>query len=185
MRASLRREVDPALLHGDVRAAVAASQKLGGLDDRRLRVAAETVVWTALQSPDAEQRVRAARVALSVEAPALDREMPRRLIDSDPRVRALAAVLLAPRWRGARLALAGLLIGIAIAGPRWGMARTVTRSSGIDMVIALDASLSMMAPDERPNRLERTKEEVRRLRALSPGDRVALIAFVALTRRSV
>jgi Ca-activated chloride channel family protein len=35
----------------------------------------------------------------------------------------------------------------------------------------------MMAPDEKPNRLERMKQEVRRLRAMSQADRVALIAF--------
>ena len=82
-----------------------------------------------------------------------------------------------PGWRIARLATAGCLVGIAVAGPRWGAERNVVRSRGIDMVLALDASLSMMATDERPNRLERMKEEVRRLRALSSGDRIALIAF--------
>src|SRR4051812_43721267 len=87
------------------------------------------------------------------------------------------SVVRAPHWRVARLALAGLLIGIAVAGPRWGFERTVVRTRGIDMVLALDASLSMLAPDERPNRLERMKQEVRRLRELSGGDRVALIAF--------
>jgi len=45
------------------------------------------------------------------------------------------------------------------------------------MVFALDASLSMLATDERPNRLERMKQEVRRLRALSGGDRVGVLAF--------
>ena len=34
-----------------------------------------------------------------------------------------------------------------------------------------------MAPDEKPSRLERMKQEVRRLRAMSHADRVALIAF--------
>ena len=87
------------------------------------------------------------------------------------------SALRAPRWRIVRLALAGLLIGVAVAGPRWGTERAVIRSKGIDMVLALDASLSMLAPDERPNRLERMKEEVRRLRAMSPGDRVGLTAF--------
>lgn len=81
------------------------------------------------------------------------------------------------RARAGRLAVAGALIGIGIAGPRWGTEQTVIRSRGIDMVFALDASLSMMAPDERPNRLERMKQEVRRLRAMSRGDRVGLIAF--------
>jgi Ca-activated chloride channel family protein len=41
----------------------------------------------------------------------------------------------------------------------------------------MDASLSMLAQDERPSRLERMKQEVRRYRASSPGDRVALLAF--------
>jgi Ca-activated chloride channel homolog len=85
--------------------------------------------------------------------------------------------LRAPTWRIARLASAGLLIGVAAAGPRWGTERTMIRTRGIDMVLSLDASLSMLAPDDRPNRLERMKQEVRRLRAMSPGDRVALLAF--------
>jgi hypothetical protein len=45
------------------------------------------------------------------------------------------------------------------------------------VVLALDASLSMLAEDERPSRLARMKQEVRRLRALAPDDRVALLAF--------
>jgi Ca-activated chloride channel family protein len=88
-----------------------------------------------------------------------------------------AMVLRSPKWRIARLASAGLLIGLAAAGPRWGTERTMIRTRGIDMVLSLDASLSMLAPDDRPNRLERMKQEVRRLRAMSPGDRVALLAF--------
>jgi len=81
------------------------------------------------------------------------------------------------RWRIIRLAIAGALIGVAVAGPRWGTEQTIVRSRGIDMVFALDASLSMMAQDDRPSRLARMKQEVRRLRAMSRGDRVGLIAF--------
>ena len=80
-------------------------------------------------------------------------------------------------WRAVRLGLAASLAGLAMAGPRWGHERTTVRSTGVDMVLAVDASLSMMATDERPNRLERVKQEIRRLRALSPGDRVGLLAF--------
>ena len=87
------------------------------------------------------------------------------------------AALRPPHWRTARLATAGLLAGFAVAGPRWGAERNVVRASGIDMVLALDASLSMMATDERPNRLERMKQEVRRLLDASRGDRTGLIAF--------
>jgi Ca-activated chloride channel family protein len=72
---------------------------------------------------------------------------------------------------------AALCAGIALAGPRWGSEQRLEHGAGVDVVLALDASLSMMARDERPNRLERMKEEVRRLRDLSPGDRTALVAF--------
>jgi Ca-activated chloride channel family protein len=82
-----------------------------------------------------------------------------------------------PGWRATRLALAAALAGIAIAGPRWGIERTVVRGEGVDIVLAVDASLSMMATDERPNRLEKVKQEIRRLRAASPSDRFALLAF--------
>lgn len=81
------------------------------------------------------------------------------------------------RWRAVLIGLAAGLAGIAAAGPRWGADQTVIRGEGIDMVLALDASLSMMANDERPSRLERMKQEVRRLRATSSGDRVGVIAF--------
>ncbi|HWJ22024.1 MAG TPA: VWA domain-containing protein, partial [Gemmatimonadaceae bacterium] len=84
------------------------------------------------------------------------------------------------RGSGTRAALLGgalLFAGVAFAGPRWGLEHTVVRGQGIDMVLALDASLSMEARDERPSRLERMKQEVRRLRAESQGDRVALVAF--------
>jgi Ca-activated chloride channel family protein len=82
-----------------------------------------------------------------------------------------------PGWRMARLGVASALVGIAVAGPRWGDERNVVRSNGIDMCLALDASLSMTAQDERPSRLERMKEEVRRLRAASPGDRMCVLVF--------
>ena len=82
-----------------------------------------------------------------------------------------------PALRSALLAGAAFLAGIAAAGPRWGSERTVVQGEGVDLVLALDASLSMLATDERPNRLERVKQEVRRLRSTSRGDRIALLAF--------
>ena len=80
-------------------------------------------------------------------------------------------------WHVLRFAAAGALIGVGVAGPRWGTETTVVRARGIDLVFSLDASLSMMATDTRPNRLTAMKQEVRRLRAMSRGDRVGLIAF--------
>ena len=81
-------------------------------------------------------------------------------------------------WRRATLiGLAAAFAGVAFAGPRWGTERTIERGSGVDIVLAMDASLSMLATDEHPSRLENMKEEARRLLALSGGDRFGLIAF--------
>jgi len=89
-----------------------------------------------------------------------------------------------PLVRSVRLWTRMILLGVAaactaitFAGPRWGAERTAIRTAGADVVVAVDASLSMLATDERPSRLERAKQDVRRLRALGPGDRTALIAF--------
>ena len=81
------------------------------------------------------------------------------------------------RWHAVRLTVAALFLAIAFAGPRWGFERTAVRQSGIDVVLALDASSSMLARDEAPDRLRKMKEVVDRLRSLSPNDRFALIAF--------
>lgn len=81
------------------------------------------------------------------------------------------------RARAWRLGVATLCLGVAIAGPRWGRSEQTLQVEGVDVAIAMDLSLSMLATDERPSRLERMKQEVRRLRASSPGDRFALIGF--------
>ena len=88
-----------------------------------------------------------------------------------------AGVRRAPVARAVRVSAAIGLATLAFAGPRWGAGTNLVRTQGIDVVLAMDASLSMMAQDERPSRLERMKQDVRRFRATSPGDRVALLAF--------
>jgi len=82
-----------------------------------------------------------------------------------------------PTARVILLSLATIFAGIAFAGPRWGTERAIVRAGGADIVLALDASLSMRATDERPDRLERMKQEARRFLAGSPSDRFGLIAF--------
>src|SRR5919202_4169462 len=87
------------------------------------------------------------------------------------------AVLRTPRARALLLTGAAAFAALALAGPRWGEERQVVRSSGADIILALDASLSMLAQDERPSRLARMKQEALRLLSTSGGDRVGLIAF--------
>ena len=81
------------------------------------------------------------------------------------------------RWRPVRLGLAVFFAAIALAGPRWGVEQTVVKQAGIDVVLALDASNSMLARDEAPDRLTKMKEVVNRLRDLSPTDRFSIVAF--------
>lgn len=87
------------------------------------------------------------------------------------------AATLSSGWHSVRLTAAAFLLAVAFAGPRWGVERTIVRQPGIDIVLALDASSSMLARDESPDRLTSMKAVVDRLRQLSPNDRFALIAF--------
>ena len=81
------------------------------------------------------------------------------------------------RWRPVRLGLVAMFAAAALAGPRWGIEHTVVKAAGIDVVLALDASTSMLARDESPDRLTKMKEVVNRLRELSPNDQFAIVAF--------
>jgi len=87
---------------------------------------------------------------------------------------------LSPRRRGAKRALiaAGIaLAGFALAGPQYGFTWEETQRRGIDVLIALDTSRSMLAQDVAPSRLERAKLAVRDLVDKLGSDRVGLIAF--------
>ena len=76
------------------------------------------------------------------------------------------------------LVLAGVLLaGLALAGPQYGFTWQETQRRGIDVLIALDTSRSMLAQDVAPNRLERAKLAVRDLVDQLGSDRVGLIAF--------
>ncbi|MBI2571399.1 MAG: VWA domain-containing protein [Candidatus Schekmanbacteria bacterium] len=78
----------------------------------------------------------------------------------------------------AGLVLAGALFTvIALARPQWGYHWEDVHREGVDIVIAVDVSDSMLAQDVEPNRLERAKREITDLLQMLDGDRVGLIAF--------
>jgi Ca-activated chloride channel homolog len=81
------------------------------------------------------------------------------------------------RWKAATVAGAVLLLGIALAGPRFGTQLREIKREGVDLVIALDVSRSMLAEDVAPNRLERARNEIKRLLTELQGDRVGLVTF--------
>lgn len=78
-----------------------------------------------------------------------------------------------------RILLFGGLTGIvfALAGPRWGFQWEDVERRGVDLVVALDLSRSMLAEDAKPDRLTAAKREIRDLMDLLGGDRVGLVAF--------
>jgi Ca-activated chloride channel family protein len=72
-------------------------------------------------------------------------------------------------------AIAFLLIGLA--NPQIGTRLQEVKQEGVDIMIALDVSLSMKAEDIKPNRLEKAKFEIRNLIGRLAGDRIGLIVF--------
>src|SRR6266446_4985612 len=76
------------------------------------------------------------------------------------------------------LQLLGLILAIvALAQPRWGYTFQNVQRKGLDLLIAVDTSRSMLSNDVQPNRLERVKLAAQDLINELQGDRVGLIAF--------
>ena len=79
--------------------------------------------------------------------------------------------------RSSALGLGFALLFVAAAGPQCGERSEIVKRSGVDLVIALDASTSMLARDVKPSRLERAKVEVAALLDQLKGDRVGIVVF--------
>lgn len=75
------------------------------------------------------------------------------------------------------ITLSVLMIILTLLRPQWGFTWEEVKRSGLDILIAIDTSKSMLAEDIKPNRLERSKLAVRDLVKKLRGDRIGLIAF--------
>ena len=75
------------------------------------------------------------------------------------------------------LVAAVVLIVLALARPQMGFSWEETRSRGLDIVVAIDTSKSMLADDVQPNRLSRAKLAAVDLLRLAQSDRLGLVAF--------
>lgn len=69
------------------------------------------------------------------------------------------------------------LIISALARPQSRSSWKNTRTEGIDIVISLDVSLSMLAKDFKPNRMEVAKEVIVNFIDARPNDRIGLVLF--------
>ncbi|MHC4548755.1 MAG: VWA domain-containing protein [Planctomycetota bacterium] len=115
----------------------------------------------------------------------LDRARARRLARAvGPRASALAADLSAGRRRrGRALFVTALLLAmLAMLQPVWGEAAREVEQRGVDILVCLDVSQSMLARDVRPSRLARAQREIRALAARAAGDRLGLVVFAGQAR---
>ena len=65
----------------------------------------------------------------------------------------------------------------ALAQPQFGSKLLTSKRKGIELIIALDVSNSMMAEDIKPNRLERAKRAIAKLTERLRDDKLGLIVF--------
>jgi Ca-activated chloride channel family protein len=73
------------------------------------------------------------------------------------------------------IAITALIIGIA--NPQIGSKMEEVKREGVDLMIAIDLSNSMLAEDLQPNRLMRAKQSISKLIDRLDGDRIGLIVF--------
>ena len=76
------------------------------------------------------------------------------------------------------LLCAGIALGVvAIARPRWGRLEEPMFDQSREIIIALDLSRSMLTPDVKPTRLDRSKLLIQSLLDQLKGERVGLVVF--------
>jgi len=73
--------------------------------------------------------------------------------------------------------LAIALAIVALARPQWGFKWEEVKQRGLNIIVALDTSKSMLAQDIKPNRLQQAKWGVRDLIKELRGDRIGIVAF--------
>src|SRR5437773_5650948 len=96
------------------------------------------------------------------------------------RLMAQLTVGVSPWRQKIRLGLLVLAVAcalLALARPQWGFDWEEAKQRGLDIVVAIDTSRSMLAEDVRPNRLARAKLAALDLMKLAKSDRLALVPF--------
>ncbi len=79
--------------------------------------------------------------------------------------------------RFALIVLAVTLALIALARPQWGFDWEEVKQRGLDIVVAIDTSRSMLAEDVKPDRLTKAKYAALDLMQQARSDRLGLVAF--------
>ncbi len=80
-------------------------------------------------------------------------------------------------WKFLLIIIAISSLFVAISNPQIGSKLEKVQRKGIDMIIAVDISNSMLAEDIKPSRLSRAKREISKLVDKLEGDRIGIIVF--------
>jgi Ca-activated chloride channel family protein len=81
------------------------------------------------------------------------------------------------RWQAALTLFALAMLLVAIARPQWGSETQTVDQEGLQVMVALDVSQSMLAQDIQPSRLDRAKLEIRDLALQLNGDEIGIVPF--------
>ncbi|WP_020532685.1 VWA domain-containing protein [Flexithrix dorotheae] len=82
-----------------------------------------------------------------------------------------------PVWKNLFIILSVLSLIIAVANPQVGSKMEIVKRKGVEIIIAIDVSNSMLAEDIRPNRLEKAKQSIAQLVKRLHNDKLGLIVF--------
>lgn len=80
-------------------------------------------------------------------------------------------------WKFVMLMLALAFVIVGVAGPQFGSKLQQVKKKGVELMIALDVSNSMMAQDIKPSRLEKAKMAISRMVEKLSNDKVGLVVF--------
>ncbi|OVE79747.1 hypothetical protein BVY02_02375 [bacterium J17] len=119
-------------------------------------------------------------LALSLVLESIKRNRLRAFIDSNLLnnvLRGPSPSSYAPTLRASLSLLIGLLLALSVLRPQWGFSWVKGVKSGVDIIVAVDVSQSMLSNDLKPNRLELARREIVDLMSVLRGDRIGLVAF--------
>lgn len=80
-------------------------------------------------------------------------------------------------WQAFLIISGTFFVVLALARPQWGTIEEMIQRKGLDIIIAIDTSLSMLAEDIKPNRMQEAKHKLKGLIEKLKGDRVGIVAF--------
>jgi len=81
------------------------------------------------------------------------------------------------RLKAVLIVLSIVLLVTAISRPRWGYQWEDIKRVGVDIIVGVDVSRSMLAEDISPSRLARAQRKLKDFTGMLDGDRVGLVVF--------